>query len=99
MPCRSRTARQPCPARHSSSAALPSTVAAGRAIGGGITVGLGFALGIGGIAVNPGQAERSRAEGSRFVYFPPEDPKADVLEMTGRYNQAVRDRCERRSAP
>jgi len=74
-------------------------ISGGRAVGGGLTVGLGFALGIGGIAVNPGQAERSRAEASRFVYLPPEDPKADVLEMTGRYNQAVRDRCERRSAP
>ena len=71
----------------------------GRAVGGGVTVGLGFALGIAGISVNPGQAERSRAEASRFVYFPPEEPKDDVLEMTGRYNQAVRDRCERRSAP
>jgi hypothetical protein len=71
----------------------------GRAIGGGITVGLGFGLGIAGIAVNPGQAERSRAEAARFVYLPPEEPKADVLEMTGRYNQAVRDRCVRRSAP
>jgi len=70
-----------------------------RAIGGGITVGLGFGLGIAGISVNPGQAERSRAEAARFVYFPPDEPKADVLEMTGRYNQAVRDRCERRSAP
>jgi hypothetical protein len=74
-------------------------ISTGRAAGGGITVGLGFALGISGIAINPGQAERSRAEASRFVYFPPEEPKADVLEMTGRYNQAVRDRCERRSAP
>lgn len=74
-------------------------ISSARAIGGGITVGLGFGLGIGGIAVNPGQAERSRAEASRFVYFPPEEPKADVLEMTGRYNQAVRDRCERRPAP
>jgi hypothetical protein len=71
----------------------------GLAIAGGITVGLGFGLGIGGIAVNPGQAERSRAEAARFVYLPPDEPKADVLEMTGRYNQAVRDRCERRSAP
>lgn len=71
-----------------------------RAVGGGVvTVGLGFGLGIGAIAVNPGQAERSRAEAARFVYLPPEDPRADVLEMTGRYNQAVRDRCERRSAP
>jgi hypothetical protein len=71
----------------------------GLAIGGGVSVALGFGLGIAGISVNPGQAERSRAEASRFVYFPPEDPKADVLEMTGRYTQAVRDRCERRSAP
>jgi hypothetical protein len=74
-------------------------ISTGRAVGGGITVGLGFVLGISGIAVNPGQAERSRAEASRFVFLPPEEPKADVLEMTGRYNQAVRDRCERRSAP
>jgi hypothetical protein len=72
---------------------------AGRLAGGFVTVGLGFGLGIGGIALNPGQAERSRAEAARYVYFPPEDPKDDVLQMTGRYNQAVRDRCERRSAP
>lgn len=72
---------------------------AGRAIAGGISVGVGFGLGIAGISVNPGQAERSRAEAARYVYFPPEDPKDDVLEMTGRYNQAVRDRCERRGAP
>jgi hypothetical protein len=71
----------------------------GRAIAGGLSVGIGFGLGIGGIAVNPGQAERSRAEAARFVYFPPDDPKEDVLVMTGRYNQAVRDRCERRGAP
>lgn len=71
----------------------------GRAIAGGLSVGIGFGLGIGGIAVNPGQAERSKAEAARFVYLPPEDPKEDVLEMTGRYNQAVRDRCERRGAP
>jgi len=62
-------------------------------------VGAGFGLGIAGISVNPGQAERSRAEASRFVFFPPDEPKADVVEMTGRYNQAVRDRCERRPAP
>jgi hypothetical protein len=71
-----------------------------KAIAGGILVlPVGFGLGIAGIAVNPGQAERSKAEASRFVYFPPEDPKQDVLEMTGRYNQAVRDRCDRRGAP
>jgi hypothetical protein len=68
----------------------------GRVVGGLVTVLGGFGLGIAGIAVNPGQAERSRAEASRFVYFPPEDPKEDVVEMTGRYNQAVRDRCDKR---
>ena len=71
----------------------------GKAIAGGISVGLGFGLGIAGISVNPGQAARSRAEASRFVYFPPEDPKEEVLDRTGRYNQAVRDRCERPPAP
>jgi len=74
-------------------------ISAGTLAAGGITIGLGFGLGIAGIAVNPGQAERSRAEASRFVYFPPEEPREDVVEMTGRYNQAVRDRCERRPAP
>jgi hypothetical protein len=69
----------------------------GRVVGGLVTVLGGFGLGIAGIAVNPGQAERSRAEASRFVYFPPEDPKEDVVEMTGRYNQAVRDRCAERA--
>jgi hypothetical protein len=75
------------------------TISTARAAGGAITFGVGFGLGIAGISVNPGQAERSRAEASRFVYFPPEDPKEDVLEMTGRYNQAVRDRCDKRGAP
>jgi hypothetical protein len=74
-------------------------ISGGRAAAGGISVGLGFGLGSAGISVNPGQAERSRAEAARSVYFPPEEPKEDVLEMTGRYNQAVRDRCERRAAP
>lgn len=68
-----------------------------RAVAGGVSVGLGFGLGIAGITVNPGQAERSRAEAARYVYFPPEEPKEDVQEMIGRYNQAVRDRCERRA--
>ncbi len=72
---------------------------AGRALSGGISVGVGFGLGIAGISVNPGQAERSRAEANRYVYLPPEDPKDDVLLMTGRYNQAVRERCGRRDAP
>lgn len=74
-------------------------ISSGRLAAGGITVGAGFALGIAGISVNPGQAERSRAEASRYVFFPPQEPKDDVVEMTGRYNQAVRDRCVRRAAP
>jgi hypothetical protein len=74
-------------------------VSGARLAAGGITVGAGFGLGIAGISVNPGQAERSRAEAARYVFFPPEEPKEDVVEMTGRYNQAVRDRCERRPAP
>lgn len=74
-------------------------ISGARLAAGGITVGAGFGLGIAGIAVNPGQAERSRAEAARYVFFPPQEPKEDVVEMTGRYNQAVRDRCERRAAP
>jgi hypothetical protein len=75
------------------------TIDGTRAAVGGITVGAGFALGIAGISVNPGQAERSRAEASRYVYFPPEEPKQQVVEMAGSYNQAVRDRCDKRPAP
>jgi hypothetical protein len=74
-------------------------ISGGRLAAGGITVGLGFGLGIAGISMNPGQAERSRAEAARYVFFPPQEPKEDVAEMIGRYNQAVRDRCERRPAP
>lgn len=74
-------------------------ISGARLAAGGITVGAGFGLGIAGISVNPGQAERSRAEAARYVFFPPQEPKEDVVEMTGRYNQAVRDRCERRAAP
>jgi hypothetical protein len=74
-------------------------VSGGLLAAGAVSIGLGFGLGIAGITVNPSQAERSHAEAARFVYLPPEDPKASVVEMTGRYNQAVRARCERRSAP
>jgi hypothetical protein len=63
-------------------------------LGGGL-VGVGFGLGIAGIAVNPGQAERSRAEAARYVFLPPEDRREEVVEMTAKYNQAVRARCER----
>lgn len=65
---------------------------AAAAIGGGL-VGIGFGLGIGGIAVNPGQAERSRAESARYVFLPPEDKREDVVNMTAKYNQMIRERC------
>lgn len=83
----------------SSSGEENQKVAGGRLAAGGLTVGAGFGLGIAGISVNPGQAERSRAEAARYVFFPPQEPKEDVVEMTGRYNQAVRERCERPAAP
>jgi hypothetical protein len=84
---------------HTASGDEEQKVSGGGLAAGAITIGAGFGLGIAGITVNPGQAERSRAEAARYVYLPPEDPKDDVLAMTARYNQAVRDRCVRRSAP
>jgi hypothetical protein len=63
-------------------------------IGGGLVLA-GFGLGIGGLALNPGQADRSRAEAARYVFFPPKDPRENVVTWTQTYNQAVRDRCTR----
>jgi hypothetical protein len=67
-------------------------------IGGGLMLA-GFGLGIVGLALNPGQAERSRAEAARYVFFPPKDPRENVVTWTQTYNQAVRERCERAPAP
>lgn len=67
-------------------------------IGGALVLG-GFGLGIAGIALNPGQAERSRAEASRYVFLPPQDKADQVVTWTQTYNQAVRDRCERAPSP
>jgi len=67
-------------------------------IGGGLVLA-GFGLGIVGLALNPGQAERSRAEAARYVFFPPKDPRENVVTWTQTYNQAVRDRCERAPSP
>ncbi len=61
-------------------------------IGGGLVLA-GFGLGITGLALNPGQAERSRAEAARYVFFPPKEPRENVVTWTQTYNQAVRDRC------
>ncbi len=61
-------------------------------IGGGLVLA-GFGLGITGLALNPGQAERARAETARYVFLPPKDPRENVVTWTQTYNQAVRDRC------
>jgi hypothetical protein len=60
---------------------------------GGTLILAGFGLGIAGIAVNPGQADRSRAEASRYVFLPPRERPEYVVELTGKHNQAVRTRC------
>jgi hypothetical protein len=67
-------------------------------IGGGLVLG-GFGLGIAGLALNPGQAERSRAEAARYAFLPPKDARENVVTWTQSYNQAVRDRCGRAPSP
>lgn len=67
-------------------------------VGGGLVLG-GFGLGIAGLAVNPGQAERSRAEAARYVFLPPKDRRETVVTWTQSYNQAVRERCVRAPSP
>ena len=67
-------------------------------IGGAFVFG-GFGLGIAGLAINPGQGERSRAEAARYSFLPPKDVRENVVTWTQTYNQAVRDRCERAPAP
>jgi hypothetical protein len=67
-------------------------------IGSGLVLG-GFGLGIAGLALNPGPAERSRAEAARYAFLPPRDSRDNVLTWTESHNQAVRERCERTPAP
>jgi len=68
--------------------------------GGGAALALGgFGLGITGLALNPGQVARSRAEAARYAFLPPKDSRESVVTWTQSYNQAVRDRCERRPSP
>ena len=63
-------------------------------LGGGLVLA-GFGLGIAGLAVNPGQAERSKAEAARYAFLPPQDSRDHVVTWTQSYNQAVRERCSR----
>ncbi|HMJ14944.1 MAG TPA: hypothetical protein VK524_26205 [Polyangiaceae bacterium] len=67
----------------------------GRALASGLVFAGGFGLGIAGIAVNPSQAERSRADASRHVFFGPEDDPSQVQDLVVRHNKQVRERCER----
>lgn len=67
-------------------------------VGGALVLG-GFGLGITGLALNPGQAARSRAEAARYVFLPPKDARENVVTWTQTYNQAVRNRCERAPSP
>ena len=76
----------------------PHTDGTKAGIGGAFVFG-GFGLGIAGVALNPGQAERSRAEAARYAFLPPKDSRENVVTWTQTYNQAVRDRCERAPAP
>lgn len=68
------------------------------AVGGGLVLG-GFGLGIAGLTVNPGQAERSRAEAARYAFLPPKETRESVVTWTQSYNQALRERCARTPAP
>jgi hypothetical protein len=67
-------------------------------VGAGLVLG-GFGLGIAGFTLNPGPAERSRAEAARYVFLPPKDARDNVVTWTQTYNQAVRTRCERAPSP
>lgn len=67
-------------------------------VGGGLVLG-GFGLGIAGLALNPGQAERSAADAARYVFLPPKDAREQIVTWTQSYDQAVRTRCERSPAP
>jgi hypothetical protein len=67
-------------------------------IGGGLVLA-GFGLGIVGLALNPSQADRARADAARYVFLPPKDPRENVVTWTQSYNQAVRDRCARAPSP
>ena len=67
-------------------------------VGGGLVLG-GFGLGIAGLALNPGQTARSRAEAARYVFLPPKDQRENVVAWTQSYNQAVRERCARAPSP
>jgi hypothetical protein len=76
----------------------PTTDSTQVGVGAGVALG-GFGLGIAGLAINPGQAQRSQAEAARYTFLPPKDARENVVKWTQSYNQAVRARCERAPSP
>jgi hypothetical protein len=76
----------------------PTTDGTQVGLGAGVALA-GFGLGIAGLALNPGQAQRSQAEAARYAFLPPTDSPERVVTWTQTYNQAVRARCERGPSP
>ena len=76
----------------------PHTDGTQAGVGAGLVL-TGFGLGIAGLAINPGQAQRSQAEAARYAFLPPKESRAQVVTWTQSYNQAVRTRCERAPSP
>jgi len=76
----------------------PTTNGTQAGLGAGLVL-TGFGLGITGLAVNPGQAQRSQAEAARYAFLPPKESRERVVAWTQSYNQAVRVRCERGASP
>lgn len=61
---------------------------------GAILAGLGLGLGIAGIAVSPTHEQRSRANASRYVFFPEDLPEQELLDIVGKHNSDIAERCE-----
>ena len=76
----------------------PTTDGTQAGIGAGLAL-TGFGLGLAGLAVNPGQAQRSQVDAARYAFLPPKDSRENVVTWTQTYNQAVRARCGRATAP
>ncbi len=66
----------------------------GKLTAGGVVDLVGLGLGIAGIAVNPTQEQRTRANATRYVFTPDDLPREDVQKIVGGYNESIRERCE-----
>jgi hypothetical protein len=65
-----------------------------QAVTGAILAGAGLGLGIAGVAVSPSHEQRSRAHASRYVFFPEDLPEEELLDIVGKHNGNVGDRCQ-----